>query len=295
MGGIDKRLFCFGLGFSARRLAADLRPLGWTVAGTCRSDGMTAQMSEDGIECHLFDGAAPMAPLPDAFLEASHILSSVPPGTAGDPVLACHRDDIAKLLELDWVGYLSTTGVYGDCAGGWVDEDSELLPTGARGHRRLAAEEAWLDLWQTHDVPVHLFRLAGIYGPGRNALETVRAGRARRIDKPGQVFSRIHVDDIAQILAASIDNPDPGQAYNVCDDEAAPPEEVIAYACGLLGVEPPPLVPFEEAELSDMARSFYADNKRVSNARIKNALGVNLKWPNYRDGLKALLDALSLR
>lgn len=295
MSETGKRLFCFGLGYSARHLAARLKSEGWQIAGTCRSGDASAALAEQDIETHRFDGTAPMHPLPAALVNASHILSAVPPGADGDPVLARHGADIAALETLEWAGYLSTTGVYGDRDGGWVDEESPRIPSGERGRRRVTAEDCWLDLWRAHHVPVHLFRLAGIYGPGRNALETVRAGRARRIDKPGQVFSRIHVDDIAQILIASIANPDPGEAYNVCDDEAAPPQEVIAYACDLLGVEPPPLVPFEEAELSDMARSFYSDNKRVSNERIKRALGVRLQWPTYRDGLTALLDAPSPR
>ncbi|MBL23427.1 MAG: NAD(P)-dependent oxidoreductase [Rhodospirillaceae bacterium] len=290
MSDSSKRLFCFGLGYSARRLAAELKPAGWHISGTCRSEEAAADWAKDGIEAQLFDGTAPMTPMPRNFFEATHILSSVPPSPEGDSVLACHGADIASQSHFEWVGYLSTTGVYGNRDGGWVDEESARTPTGDRGRRRVAAEDAWLDLWHANQIPVHLFRLAGIYGPGRNALETVRKGRARRIDKPGQVFSRIHVDDIAQILLASIAAPDPGQAYNVCDDEAAAPEEVIAYACELLAVEAPPLVPFENAELSDMARSFYADNKRVSNSRIKNALGVRLQWDNYRAGLKGLLD-----
>ncbi|HKW54409.1 MAG TPA: SDR family NAD(P)-dependent oxidoreductase, partial [Stellaceae bacterium] len=160
---------------------------------------------------------------------------------------------------------------------------------GERGRRRVAAEAQWLALERRHGLPVHVFRLAGIYGPGRNALDTVREGRARRIDKPGQVFSRIHVADIVATLRASMARPDPGAAYNVCDDDPAPPEAVIAHACALLGVAPPPLVPFDMAELTPMARSFYHDNKRVSNRRIKQELGVRLGYPSYRDGLRALL------
>ena len=219
-----------------------------------------------------------------AFACTTHILSSVPPGPAGDPVLSFHAADIAAIETLEWVGYLSTTGVYGDRGGDWVDEASELRPTGERGRRRVAAEAGWRGL--ETDAAVQLFRLAGIYGPGRSALDTVRGGQARRIVKPGQVFSRIHVDDIANVLRASIDKPNAGAAYNVCDDEPAPPQEVIAYACDLLGVAPPPEIPFEDAALSDMAKSFYRDNKLVSNDRIKKELGVVLKWPNYRDALR---------
>ena len=193
--------------------------------------------------------------------------------------------------SLVWLGYLSTTGVYGDRSGGWVDEESELHPSGERGRRRVAAEAGWLDLWRRSGAPVHVFRLAAIYGPGRSPIEALRVGTAKRIAKPGQVFSRIHVEDLASVLAASIARPQPGAVYNVCDDEAAPPEAVVAYAAGLLGIAPPPLVPFEEAGLSAMARSFYDDNKRVSNARIKSELGVTLRYPTYREGLAAILRA----
>lgn len=186
---------------------------------------------------------------------------------------------------------ISTTGVYGDRGGGRVDETAALTPSGERGRRRVAGEAGWLELHRRHGLPVHVFRLAGIYGPGRSALDTVRAGRAQRIDRPGQVFSRIHVADIVETLRASMARPDPGAVYNVCDDDPAPPEAVIAYACRLLGIAPPPLVPFDRAELSAMARSFWDDNKRVDNRRIKQELGVRLLYPGYREGLAALLAA----
>ena len=284
-----RRLFCFGLGFSARALAARLRPAGWRVAGTTRGAEKAAALRAEGIEAFEFDRDRPLDDPAAALKGATHILSSVPPDERGDPVIDHHAQDLRGCDGLSWVGYLSTTGVYGDRAGGWVDEDSAFEPTGARGRRRVDAERAWLDLCLSDGLPVHIFRLAGIYGPGRNALETVRAGRARRIDKPGQVFSRIHVADIATILEASIARPHPGRAYNVCDDNPAPPQEVIAHACALLGRDPPPLVPFEQAELSPMGRSFYRDNKRVSNRRIKEELGVELAYPDYKTGLQALL------
>ncbi len=288
------RLFCFGLGYCALALARRLQAQGWSVAGTTRSEDKANNLAAEGIEVFLFDRGRPLEDPAAALAGTSHLLSSAPPGPevepgAGDPVLDHHRPDIAALEGLAWLGYLSTTGVYGDRDGGWVDEDSALTPTGERGRRRMAAEEAWLDLRERDGLPVHLFRLAGIYGPGRSALDVVRDGAARRIDKPCQVFSRIHVDDIAAVLLASIARPRPGAAYNLCDDEAAPPQEVVTYACELLGREPPPLVPLEEARLSDMARSFYRDNKRVSNARIKDELGVTLAYPSYREGLRAIL------
>ena len=279
-------LFCFGLGYSAGFLARDLAGEGWRVAGTSRSGAAGA----DRFPLHRFARSAPLADAAAALAGTTHLLISVPPDEAGDPVLAEHAGDIAALGGLSWVGYLSTTGVYGDRGGGWVDESAALAPSGERGRRRVAAEAGWLELHRRHGLPVHVFRLAGIYGPGRSALDTVRQGRAQRVDKPGQVFSRIHVADIVQVLRASMARPDPGAIYNVCDDDPAPPEAVVAYACRLLGLPPPPLVPFAEAELTPMARSFYDDNKRVANRRIKEELGVRLRYPGYRDGLDALGD-----
>ena len=282
-------LFVFGLGYSARALAADLMAQGWTVRGTTRSAEKQAELARQGIETAIFDGETPLAD-PAVLDDVTHLLASVPPGPDGDPVLRHHGDDLADRAEnMTWAGYLSSTGVYGDRGGDWVDETATRTPATERGQRRVAAEDGWCALWRAAKLPVHLFRLAGIYGPGRNALETVRTGRARRIVKPGQVFSRTHVTDIAAVLAASIARPNPGAAYNVCDDDPAPPQDVILHACELLGVDPPPEIPFEEADLSDMARSFYAESKKVSNARIKAELGVRLAYPDYRAGLAALL------
>lgn len=286
---MENRLFCFGYGFSARRLARDLKREGWAILATATSEPGLDEITADGAEAYFFDGGAPISNFKQVLSGVTHILSSVPPGADGDPVIRFHGEHIASGPNLKWVGYLSTTGVYGNRDGGLVDENSARTPSGERGRRRVAAEDAWMALWRDYTCPVHLFRLAGIYGPGRNQLESVRNGTAKRIDKRGQVFSRIHVDDIAQVLQASIRRPAPGNAYNVCDDEAAPPQAVVAYAAELLGIDPPPLVPFEEAELSPMGRSFYDDNKVVANGRIKNELGVTLKWPNYREGLEGLL------
>ncbi|MBL8654941.1 MAG: SDR family oxidoreductase, partial [Alphaproteobacteria bacterium] len=210
----------------------------------------------------------------------------------GDPVIDLHGTDLLRLDSVKWIGYLSTTGVYGNRDGDWVDERAALHPSGSRGAARVAAEDAWLALGRVGHK-IHIFRLAGIYGAGRSALDTVRDGKAKRIVKPGQVFSRIHVEDIANVLEASIAKPDPGAIYNVCDDDPAPPQDVIAYACALLGVEAPPEIPYAQAasSMSEMARSFYTDNKRVSNLKIKEALGVKLAYPDYRAGLRALLDA----
>ena len=281
-------LLCFGLGYSAGHLARALRDEGWRILGTCRTAEAQARLTAEGFEMHRFERGHALGDARALVGAATHILSSVPPDEAGDPVLDLHGPDLAAAAPR-WAGYLSTTGVYGDRDGGWVDESSTLNPTGERGRRRVAAEGGWLELHRRHGLPVHVFRLAGIYGPGRSALDAVRTGRAQRIDKPGQVFSRIHVADIVQALRASMAAPDPGAIYNLCDDDPAPPAEVIAFACELLGVPSPPLVPFAEAALSEMARSFYADNKRVSNRCLKTALGVRLLYPSYKEGLRALL------
>jgi nucleoside-diphosphate-sugar epimerase len=283
-------LFCFGLGYTASALARALKAQDWRVTGTFRDASHAGAAKALGLEIVIFDRDHPIADLDQRLATATHILSAVPPDENGDPVLDVHGTALAKATpHLQWIGYLSTTGVYGDRQGGWVDESSALTPTGTRGRRRLEAETGWLAL----PLPAHLFRLAGIYGPGRSALDTVRSGKARRVVKPGQVFSRIHRDDIVQVLLASIARPNPGAAYNVCDDDAADPAEVITHACKLLNVTPPPEVPFAEAQLSPMARSFYDDNKRVRNDRIKRELGVVLKYPDYRAGLAALVAAES--
>ncbi len=285
------RLFCFGMGYTAQALAGDLQAEGWTVAGTTRTPSARRELAARGWDMHLFESGRPLDDPAAALAGTTHLLASVPPDEAGDAVLVHHAADIAALGGLAWSGYLSTTGVYGDRQGGEVDESSDCAASSQRGRRRAAAEGAWLDLWRDHGIPVHVFRLAGIYGPGRNALETVRQGRARRIRKAGQVFGRIHLDDIVQTLRASMARPNPGAAYNLADDEPAPPDAVIAHACELLGVEPPPLQDFETVKdsLSPMALSFYGENKRVANRRIKQELGVALKWPTYREGLKGLL------
>ena len=279
-------LFCFGLGYTAQALGRVLAAAGWRVAGTSRTAAGAAELERDGWTAVAFSRDHTLAPA--CFSGATHILVSVPPDEAGDPVLQAMGEVIADQRPA-WLGYLSTTGVYGDRGGGWVDESADLLPVGARGRRRVAAESAWRDLMRRRNTPVHLFRLAGIYGPGRSALDQLRAGTAKRIDKPGQLFSRIHVEDIVATLRASIAQPNPGAAYNVGDDEPAPPQEVVAHAAALLGLPAPPLEPFDPARLSPMAASFYAESKRVANRRIKQELGVRLAFPTYREGLAALL------
>jgi len=288
---LAQRLFVFGLGYSAMALARRLRDAGgWTIAGTRRSQAGLEELTQEGIEAHRFDGDAPLDEAGrEALANATHILTSVPPDEGGDLVLRLHGDALAESAAL-WIGYLSTTGVYGDTGGEWVDESAPVKPSGLRGERRAAAERAWLALGEG-TAPVHVFRIAGIYGPGRNALAQLRAGTARRTEKPGHIFSRIHVEDIAAVLAASMARPNPGAVYNLCDDRPAPGPDVVTFAAGLLGVEPPPLVLFEEADLSPMAASFYADNRRVRNDRIKQELGVTLAYPDYEVGLRALYEA----
>ncbi|MCZ6721665.1 MAG: SDR family oxidoreductase [Proteobacteria bacterium] len=284
------RLFCFGLGYTGAALAGALRSEGWKVAGTCRSPAKRALQIDAGIEAHLFDRDRPLDAAPAVLEEASHLLSSVPPDAHGDPVIDLHFFDLARLENLAWVGYLSSTAVYGDREGAWVDETSKPRPTGEAGKRRLEAEKRWLDLWHGFGVPVHIFRLSGIYGPGRNVLDRLREGRAQRIRKPGQVFGRIHLDDIVSSLKGSIARPNAGAIYNLSDDLPAPPDEVVLYASTLLGLPPPPETPFDEAELSAQARDFYGENKRVANRRIKEELGIQLRYPDYRSGLESLLD-----
>ncbi|MEZ5753266.1 MAG: SDR family oxidoreductase [Paracoccaceae bacterium] len=274
-----KTLLSIGHGYSAQALARLLLPQGWTVIGTTRNPARAAAFTADGIEPLLLPG-----PLGPALARASHVLTSVAPDATGDPILRDHADEL-RAARPDWVGYLSTTAVYGDHQGGWVDEDTPLTPATARGQARVDAERGWAAL----GLPLHIFRLAGIYGPGRGPFEKVRDGTARRILKPGQVFSRIHVDDIAQVVAASMNAPRPGAIYNLCDDDPAPPEDVIAHAAELLGLPMPPAIPYDQADLTPMARSFYAESKRVRNDRIKTDLGITLLHPTYRQGLAALL------
>ena len=278
------KMLVFGHGYSAGFLTPLLRARGWQVLGTTRNN--PRRVASAGAEPVLWPGEEER--LRSEIAAADAILVSAAPGPQGDPVLAAFQDDLARARP-QWLGYLSTTGVYGDRDGGWVTEDSPLDATGPRGQARIRAESDWRALADRAGLPLHIFRLAGIYGPGRGPFEKVRNGTARRIIKPGQVFSRIHAQDIAQVLLASIDRPAPGRAYNLCDDDPAPPQDVLAHAAALLDLPPPPQVAFEDAEMTPMARSFYEDNKRVSNRRIKEELGVTLLYPDYRSGLDAIL------
>ena len=287
--GEIKGMLFFGFGFCAAHVAPILAAEGFALTATCRTAEKARQLQADGITPLLLDGQ-PLSG--DALAGIDHILLSAAPDETGDPALPLLKEALTLCAaQMRWLGYLSTTGVYGDHQGAWVDEDTPAQKIGARGQRRVDAENAWGALADALNLPMHYFRLAGIYGPGRNQLASLKRGTARRIEKPGQVFSRIHVADIAQILRASMARPHAGRAYNLCDDEAAPPQDVVTYAAQLMGMTPPPVIKFEAADLSPMAQSFYADNKRLKNDRIKQELGVQLAYPNYRDGLKALYEA----
>jgi len=271
-------LFCFGYGYTADHLARAL-PDGWQVAGTVRR--------EDGRENTQIFGEA------IDFTDITHLLLSIPPEEAGDPALLRYHAALMAAPNLRWIGYLSTTGVYGDHGGALVDESTPTAPTSDRARRRERAERDWLDFGAAKGVTVQIFRLAGIYGPGRNVLDDIRAGTARRIVRPGQLFSRIHVEDIAAILLAAMTEHNAAPILNVCDDEPAPPADVIEFGCRLLGVEPPPEIPFEKAELSAMALTFWNDNKRVDNRLMKRELGISLLYPTYREGLGALASGIT--
>ena len=273
----------FGFGFCASALAPLLAQKGWRMSGTLRDKSRAPELMQSGV--------APLFPASNLKLgDYSHVLVSAPPASDGsDPAfdaLTAHLD----LGVLNWVGYLSTTGVYGDHNGAWINEETPPGPMGVRGQRRAAAEQRWSEFGDSHGISVQHFRLAGIYGPKRNALAALRAGTARRILKSGQVFSRIHVDDIAKILFAALNSDIGTRNFSVCDDEPAPPADIVTYAAALLGVDPPPSQNFEDADLSEMARSFYLENKRIRNDRIKTELGVTLSYPTYREGLTALFN-----
>lgn len=285
---MTRRLFIFGLGYSGLEIARLARAEGWSVAGTCTTPDKAARLAKDGIEAHVFDGSAA---LPDGALGgSSHVLCTVPPGGTGDPALRTMAGPIGRAL---WLGYLSTTGVYGDHGGGWVDETTPLRSTQPRSVERMAAEQAWRDLAAKSGAALHILRLPGIYGPGRSAIDQVKAGTARRIDKPGQFFSRIHVVDIARATLKAADRVQGIEVWNVADDLPAPNADVVAHAFELLGLAVPPAIPWEQAAptMTPMARSFYSESRRVRNDRLKRDLGVALKFPTYREGLAAILQA----
>jgi nucleoside-diphosphate-sugar epimerase len=279
-------LFAFGLGYSATAVARELKDRA-SIGGSVRTTEKASLLNEAGFEATVFDGARPGPAIRTALRHATHVLVSIAPGESGDPVLTHHRADIAAAADLRWIGYLSTVGVYGDYGGAWVSERTTPHPSRGRATARLEAEKAWLAAGQARDVAVAIFRIAGIYGPGRNAFVNLAEGKAHRIVKPGQVFNRIHVGDIAQTVANAAARLASG-IYNLADDVPAPPQDVVSFAASLMGVAAPPEIQFDQAELSPLARSFYGDNRRVLNDRIKRELGIALRHPSYRDGLSAM-------
>lgn len=284
-------ILILGLGYSAGFFARAALARGWEVTGTVRSAEKAVHLSREGIRTLVFDGFAVSSALGKAVAEADAVLVSVQPSEDGDPALGPLRSALAAAPNLRWIGYLSTIGVYGDQGGAWIDEATPPAPTNGRTRQRFAIEEAWLQLGRDSGKPVQIFRLSGIYGPGRNAITKLREGKANRLVKPGQVFNRIHVDDIAGVLMASLAQPRNGAIYNVTDDEPGPPQDVITFAAELTGLEPPPETPFEQAQLSPMAASFYGESKRVSNALVKRELGYAFRYPTYREALRALAAA----
>ncbi|QUD87494.1 SDR family oxidoreductase [Phenylobacterium montanum] len=279
------RLLLFGPGYSGLALTRRLLPLGWTVRGAVRSAEAAGRLRGTGIEPVDIDDTGALAAAAQA---CDALLVTAPPDEQGCPAFAALAPILRAGARPRWTGYLSTTGVYGDRGGGWVNEASALNPVSEQGRRRVAAERAWLDLGETLGLTVAVFRLPGLYGPGRSALDRVRAGTARRTVKPGQVFSRLHIDDLAAALVASITRPRAGAIYNLCDDEPSPPQDVIAHAAELLGVPAPPEEPYDGARLGAASRRFFEESKRVSNALAKAELGWRPAYPSYREGLAAI-------
>jgi nucleoside-diphosphate-sugar epimerase len=287
-------LFIFGLGYSAMHYVTT-RAAGKYVAGTVRTRDKAQQIdaSHTNVEALVFDTPAIDATIEQRLASATRLLISIPPSDSADLVLAHFAEAVASAPRLERIVYLSTIGVYGDAHGAWIDEDESTEPNSARNRARALAEQQWLTFGEGARKKVTILRLAGIYGPGRNALVNLREGKARRIIKPAHVFNRIHVEDIARAIEAVFGRDAPSGVFNVTDDEPAPPQDVIAYAAGLLGIEPPPEIPFESADLTPMTRSFYSSSKRVSNEKMKEKLGVTLAYPTYRDGLRQLAEGFA--
>ena len=284
-------LFCFGLGFTASRLARRLLEAGWRISGTTRSLENVEKWTSVGIETYLFDGTASITAKDDLFSDITHLVASIPPTDFGELPLLFHQKQLVSSEKLKWAAYLSTPAVYGDRRGALVSEADLPQPGSRRGERRLKAENSWLNALKNSSTSIQIMRLAGIYGPGRNVIDQVLGGRARIIEKQDQVFNRIHVDDIGTILMASMDRPNDGAIYNVADQEACPSGDVVRFACNLVGITAPEPILFEDAELSEMAKSFYSECKRLVTDKIKNELGVELQYPTYREGLKSIFES----
>ena len=276
------KLFIFGLGYSAGAIAKELAPECEWIAATSRSEDKLSEMEAQGIRPFLFDGLKPNPDLTPVLKEATHILLSIAPTAMGDPAFHCHGENIAHSPNLEWLGYLSTVGVYGDHDGEWVSEQTEPRPVSKRSLQRVAAEIGWTDFAAKLKKPLGIYRLAGIYGPGRNQMIKIDAGTARAIDKPGQVFNRIHVDDIALAVSMAARQKHAG-ILNVCDDEPAPPQEVLAYCAEVMGKPPLEEIPFEHADMTPMGRSFYGENKRCDNKALHKLIGGDMRYPTYRE------------
>ncbi len=286
-------VFFFGMGYSSQAAANAIKQLvdaQAQIIGTTRSRSRAEELIRAGMRVHAFDGRAPGLMLASDLTKTTFLVASIPPGSAADPVLAHHRADLDKAADLEWMCYFSTVGVYANADGGWIDETAPCDSDTERARQRLAAEEQWRAYARQRNLPLAIFRLAGIYGPGRSSINKLIEGTAHRINKPGQVFNRVHVEDIGRITALAMRAGLNG-TFNLTDDEPAPPQDLVTYAAKLMDIEPPKEVPFKDADLSEMARSFYADNKRVSNAAIKKELGIELLYPSYREGLKAIFEA----
>lgn len=283
-------VFFFGMGYSSLATARAIHRLtdpAISIAGTTRSPDKAEQLADTAYRIHVFDGERPGLTLGEDLAQASHVVLSIPPDDHGDPALNFHRAALDASPNLQWIGYFSTVGVYGDFSGRWIDEQAETRPLNRRSRQRVEVEEQWRAYAAERGVPLMVLRLAGIYGPGRSAFDKLRDGTARRIVKPGQVFNRIHVEDIGRATALAAQHRLAG-TFNLADDEPAPPQDLVTFAAGLMEVPPPAETPFENAQMTEMARSFYSDNKRVCNKAIKAALGIELLYPTYRHGLEAI-------
>ncbi len=281
------RLFIFGYGYSAKAIANELKDECEWIAGTSRDDDKLASMKADGVQAYQFDGYQPNPEIGKALQEATHLLVSAGPDAQVDPALNCHRLDIANASNLKWIGYLSTVGVYGDHKGEWIDEKAPCHPVSQRSTERVAAEGAWQNFAGQMGLPLSIFRLAGIYGPGRNGMVNLSKGRGRRINKKGQVFNRIHVDDIALAVSIAAKKKKDG-IFNVSDMEPAPPQDVVEFAANLMGVDVPPLQDFETMKLSPMARSFYGECKRCKNDKLLKLIGGEMRYPTYREAFSEM-------
>jgi nucleoside-diphosphate-sugar epimerase len=285
------KLFAFGLGYCARHFISRSGSSFDAVAGTVREAAKLEALASENIEAAVLSHEHEDPGIAERVASADVILVSVPPGISADPVLARFGHRIASLRRKQTIIYLSTIGIYGDWGGDWVDETATPAPSSARSLARLQAEKSWAAIGKGNGKKVHILRLAGIYGPGRNVLLNLKAGTARRIAKRGQVFNRIHVEDVSRAISAALAFDGPGNVFNVSDDAPAPPQDVVAFAAMLMGIEPPPEEDIETANLTPLVRSFYAENRRVSNRKLKEALGVRLAYPTYRVGLEALWEA----